>query len=143
MSDLNRRIAIALGWTDIHEGSYWEEDYYDTREVHTLFGTPPGHQDKRPLRDWEHDLNAAMTLIPKGAKFACQNYSHVDNQVYSGKWRWWAWIDGANPFVGMTLSAAICYAFLALNDIDPNPYSKAAYTKWHAAQEAEAHDAHT
>lgn len=63
MNDLNRRIADALGWTDIHTDRYWYEQYDSDGWVGALFGTPPGSQDKRPLPDYEHDLNAAHQVV--------------------------------------------------------------------------------
>lgn len=65
VSDLNRQIAEQLGWTNIHEKTYWSEDYDGEGWVTILVGSPPGREDDRPLLDYVHDLNAVLTAIPK------------------------------------------------------------------------------
>ena len=61
---VRKEIADRLGWTDLEEHTYWEEDYYDTREVTAIEATPP-HTDRtnrRLLPDWPNDPAAALEL---------------------------------------------------------------------------------
>lgn len=60
--ELRREIAERLGWTDIQPFSYWEEDYYDTREVHTLRGMSPRGNAQTLVPDWPADPGAALAL---------------------------------------------------------------------------------
>jgi hypothetical protein len=56
VSNVNRKIAEKLGWTDIYEEE-WFEDYSN------LFGTFPGAVRPMPLPDYQHDMNEAIAAM--------------------------------------------------------------------------------
>lgn len=60
--DLNRQIALALGYTDLEMRTYWVDDPWSTDKVEFLHGVKPGARSGDYLPDWAHDLNAALAL---------------------------------------------------------------------------------
>lgn len=108
---IDRAIAERLGWRDIEPVTYWEETYYDTYEVHTLRGKPPGydHADNL-LPHYSADLNAAMTLA--------EPYAIQLNSVHGNKGRigYKVTIQDSEGQAGIghadTPALAICYAWL-------------------------------
>lgn len=73
---LNVEIAERLGWTEFEMGSYWLDDYFDTSEIHCMFGISPS-KDRRPLPSWSHDLNAADALDFGDAVLAIRKYKEL------------------------------------------------------------------
>lgn len=119
VSDLNRQIAEQLGWTNIHEKTYWSEDYDGEGWVTILVGNPPGREDDRPLPDCEHDLNATLAALPKRIlSFTVRPYLKPysatieverDNEMYSD-----SVIIDEYTSIGETVQEAAARALLAL-----------------------------
>lgn len=59
-NEVNRAIAEACGWTDIHEEDWFIEDYGVYDPMTGLIGVPPNQKYKAVLPDYTADMNAAM-----------------------------------------------------------------------------------
>ena len=64
MSELNRKIAEARGWTQITEEEWWVEDWSMYDSVEGLVGCPPGQDYRYPLPDYQNSLDDAWQLLP-------------------------------------------------------------------------------
>jgi hypothetical protein len=148
-SRVNTRIAEALGYkleTDPHGSGLraWRLAHRDRSGIRDSEGNRLVLFAEQRLPDWEHDLNAAFSLLKelpaehnigtneRGGPIqgwlgvaSIEVYSHgmvnVDITLFHPEQRERRYNGGADDF---DLCAAICLAWLA----------------WHAAQEAEAHD---
>lgn len=63
---LNRRIAEALGWTDIEPYHFWQESNDGAYERDWFRGTTPDGSADTMLSDYEHDLNVVFAAFPPG-----------------------------------------------------------------------------
>lgn len=95
--NINREIAELLGWTELEWDSYRIETYDDILEVETWFGGRPQDGDMRPVPDYEHDLNAAITLLDTLPDDHEEYHDDCGNFLHTGRLGY-AKIDNAGAY---------------------------------------------
>lgn len=64
---LNKEIALALGWTNLYE-TKWVDDELSQRLVYALCGTSPDGKHDQVVPAYTDDLNAVADALPDGER---------------------------------------------------------------------------